>query len=342
MDTIVLVVRMALAGVFALAGAAKLLDLSGSREAVEGFGVPRGLVPIVGTGLPLAELAVAAAVLPTPSARWAAIAAVLLLVAFSAGVARVLRQGVELDCNCFGQVASEPVSAKTLLRNVVLGGLAVFAAIVGPGASLSSWTTNTGAANLLAALATATVIVLAAVLLARRGAAIAAAGAPTRIDDADMLQQGTRGPDFTLPTLEGTKVSLEQLLAKERPVVLVFASPVCSPCVGLLPHLARWNTVISNDVTLVVVESGWQDHQLSDTERQSLGGLITVTEPRRDLASAYKAPGTPCAISLTPGGLVSSPPMPGANQVERLIRQVLETGRGLEDGVAAPTMAVST
>jgi uncharacterized membrane protein YphA (DoxX/SURF4 family) len=40
MHVTLLVIRLVLAAVFVLAGAAKLADLAGSRAAVEGFGVP--------------------------------------------------------------------------------------------------------------------------------------------------------------------------------------------------------------------------------------------------------------------------------------------------------------
>lgn len=50
-----LVARLALAAVFAVAGVAKLRDLAASRQAVASFGVPASLAPAVGVLLPVAE-----------------------------------------------------------------------------------------------------------------------------------------------------------------------------------------------------------------------------------------------------------------------------------------------
>ncbi|MGH2871650.1 MAG: MauE/DoxX family redox-associated membrane protein [Solirubrobacteraceae bacterium] len=325
MTTVVLVVRLVLVGVFALAGVSKLANLAASRDAVEGFGVPPRLARTVGTAIPFVELAVAVALLPTPSARWGAIGAAVLLAAFSAGIAGALRQGLAPDCNCFGQVASAPVSAKTLLRNGILAALALFAAIAGPGAALSTWTTNRSAADILAALATVTAATLTTVVYARRGGTVHSAQGARSASLAEALSEGTSAPEFELPGLRGERVSLREFLARSRPIVMIFASPLCPPCKSLLPHLARWNKAIGDDVTLVVVESGWHEHDLPDEQRTALGELITLTEPDRRLAEAYGAAATPCAVPVTPDGLISSAPMPGSSQVERLIRRVLET-----------------
>jgi uncharacterized membrane protein YphA (DoxX/SURF4 family) len=62
--------RLLLALVFAVAGAAKLADREGSRQAIADFGVPSALGAPLGLLLPLAELAVAATLLPASTAWW--------------------------------------------------------------------------------------------------------------------------------------------------------------------------------------------------------------------------------------------------------------------------------
>src|ERR1700735_5519309 len=69
MHTALLVLRLLLTSLCALAAVTKLADLRGSREAVAGFGVPEALAAPLGTLLPLAELAVALALLPGATAR---------------------------------------------------------------------------------------------------------------------------------------------------------------------------------------------------------------------------------------------------------------------------------
>ena len=61
MEVALLVARLLLAGVFLVAGVAKLADRAGSRQAIVDFGLPARLATPLGIVLPLAELAVAVA-----------------------------------------------------------------------------------------------------------------------------------------------------------------------------------------------------------------------------------------------------------------------------------------
>ncbi len=70
MDLGLLLARLVLAGVFLVAGIAKLADWRGSVQAMRGFGVPQRLATPVGIGLPIAELVVAILLLPIATARW--------------------------------------------------------------------------------------------------------------------------------------------------------------------------------------------------------------------------------------------------------------------------------
>ena len=65
MDTALLVARLLLSLVFFVAGATKLADRAGSRQAVTDFGAPASLAAPLGILLPLTELVVAATLVPT-------------------------------------------------------------------------------------------------------------------------------------------------------------------------------------------------------------------------------------------------------------------------------------
>jgi hypothetical protein len=78
MTIALLIARLLLAIVFAVAGAAKLADLVGSRRALEEFGLPRPLANPAGTILPLMEIAIATALIPVASGWWGAVAALAL------------------------------------------------------------------------------------------------------------------------------------------------------------------------------------------------------------------------------------------------------------------------
>ena len=109
---------------FLVAGLAKLADLVGSRQAMRDFGVPTRLATPFGLLLPLAELAVAVALIPTAWAWWGAIGALALLLLFVGGISYNLARGRQPDCHCFGQLHSAPAGWPTLIRNLVLAALA--------------------------------------------------------------------------------------------------------------------------------------------------------------------------------------------------------------------------
>jgi Methylamine utilisation protein MauE len=141
-DLILLVACVLLALVFVVAGLAKLADRAGARQALRDFGVPTVLATPLGALLPLAELAVAVALLPTRSAWWGALGALVLLLLFVAGIGVNLARGRTPDCHCFGQLHSAPAGWPTLTRNVVQAAGAAFVvwhgrANVGP--SAVSW-----------------------------------------------------------------------------------------------------------------------------------------------------------------------------------------------------------
>jgi Methylamine utilisation protein MauE len=139
MGVVLLVSRLLLACVFLIAGVAKLADLAASRRAVAEFGVPERLVGVVGVGLPVFELLVAVALIPSGSARFGALGALSLLVVFVVGIALALRRGTEADCHCFGQLHSAPIGWRTLVRSGVLAAAAALTVLAGwhdPGISM--------------------------------------------------------------------------------------------------------------------------------------------------------------------------------------------------------------
>ena len=93
MDTALVLARLLLAGVFAVAGIAKLLDREGSRQAVIDFGVPVRFALSVATLLPIAELVVAALLLFKATAWYGGIGASGLLLAFLAAIAISMARG---------------------------------------------------------------------------------------------------------------------------------------------------------------------------------------------------------------------------------------------------------
>jgi uncharacterized membrane protein YphA (DoxX/SURF4 family) len=126
MEIVLLLARLLLASVFVVAGAAKVVDREGSRRAIADFGVPAPLTTPLGLLLPLAELVVAAALIPASTAWWGAAGALALLLVFVAGIGANLARGRKPECRCFGQLHSEPAGWNTLARNGFLAAVAGF------------------------------------------------------------------------------------------------------------------------------------------------------------------------------------------------------------------------
>src|SRR3712207_5861145 len=108
MAFVLLLARGLLALVFVVAGVAKLADRAGSRQALINFGVPARLASLFNRLLPLAELAVAIALLPTTTAWWGGLGALTLLLLFTVGISYNLARGRTPECHCFGQLHSTP------------------------------------------------------------------------------------------------------------------------------------------------------------------------------------------------------------------------------------------
>jgi uncharacterized membrane protein YphA (DoxX/SURF4 family) len=127
-DVLLLVFESALAGVFVIAALTKLADPVGTRESMRAFGAPDRAAAALALVVPIAELAVAVALLFGQTARWGAIGVGCLLLVFSAAIFLSLARGSAPDCHCFGQLSSRPVGTATLVRNAIL--LAVAATVV--------------------------------------------------------------------------------------------------------------------------------------------------------------------------------------------------------------------
>ena len=120
------VVARALVGLVLLAaGALKARDGSWP-ESARRFGLPRPAA----IALPWLEVAIGALLVAQYGGRVTALAALALLVAFTAGVAHRISQHDDVPCACFGALSTAPVTRRTLARNVVLIALAAVGALV--------------------------------------------------------------------------------------------------------------------------------------------------------------------------------------------------------------------
>jgi uncharacterized membrane protein YphA (DoxX/SURF4 family)/peroxiredoxin len=321
MNDALVVARLFLAAVFLIAGVAKLADRPGTRQALADFDVPRRFASPLVFLLPIAELAVATALVFPTTARWGAAGSLVLLALFVVGLTRVLRRGKAPDCHCFGQLHSKPASWMTVARNLALAAPAAYIAFEGPGPSLTSWVANTDATD-LALIATASLAALTTtttVLLWRENHQLRSTSGRAAASHQEI---GTLAPLFTLPSTAGHAISLQDLLADERACLLTFVSPGCGPCAALLPELARWHDTVTERLALTLVapveamqaEALAREHALADV----------LIDEQATVMHAYGVWGTPSAVLVAPDGTVRSAPVAGPVAIESLIRLALQ------------------
>lgn len=158
-----LALRLLLTAIFGVAAIAKFVDRAGARQAVRSFGVPEALVVAAATVVPVAELAVAAALVDTATATAGAVGAVVMLAVFMVGIAITLARGAQPDCGCFGRLHSAAVGRKTLARDGVFLAGAGVVAIAGPGAGLAAWAKGVSALDWLTIVVAGVIAVALAV-----------------------------------------------------------------------------------------------------------------------------------------------------------------------------------
>src|SRR5215471_19218332 len=349
MEIVLLIARLSLAFIFVLAGATKAADLAGTRKAAVSFGIPEKLAVPVGACLPFVEMLVALALLPTNTAWLGAVGALALLSVFAAAIAVNLAKGEAPDCNCFGQLHSKPVSWSVFARNLVLAaiaGLIVTQGKTAPGLSAFNWLGDMKAGE-VASLALSTVAVgllAAAVVYLRRiisqqvalGSMIDAmkkvidedyAEPPVERQDAalplEALPVGALAPSFSLASISGDLVTLDDLLAYRKPVLLLFVSPNCSPCKTVLEAVGGWEHDYRKQLTIALLTKG--DLKENQARMLEYGAGHLLLPGASGVAAEYEAKWTPAGVIVGRNGSIASEMTYGDEAIQRLVTRAVKT-----------------
>jgi len=346
MDAALLIARLVLAALFSLAGVAKLSDLKGSRKAIIDFGLPALLASPLALLLPLAELAVGAALIPASSAWWGALGALGLLLLFVVGISINLARGRKPECHCFGQLHSAPAGWKTLARNGALAAVAGFVLWAGyeggAGPSAISWLGALSAAQLLALLGGVLVLSLLAgqwwflvhllrqngrlwvrleaveATLAEGGSVVGPSqnGTPVR-QVAEGLPVGSEAPEFSLSGLYGESLTLDALRSSGKLLMLLFTDPGCGPCNALLPEVGRWQEEHANKLTLSLISRGEVEENKTKAQEHALKNVLLQKD--WEVSESFEVRGTPSAVLISPDGKIASPVAGGAEGIRGLL-----------------------
>jgi uncharacterized membrane protein YphA (DoxX/SURF4 family)/thiol-disulfide isomerase/thioredoxin len=334
---IIALVRVALSAIFGVAGVTKLLDQQGTREAVENFGAPRSLAPVLALILPFLELAIAVGLLFTSSAWWSALAALLLLGLFVIAISINLARGQIHDCHCFGQLYSRPLGWPTLARNVLFA----------LGAGLVLWD-GFDATQIFPSISDALVrlsgpqsLLVLAVLVGVTGAMIHLQRRRKRSSQKSAepppgLPVDSIAPPFELSAYEGGTRSLAQLLAAGKPLLLIFTNPNCGPCVALFEEIRDWQDSHGQELTIALISFGTIKENFVNVARNRLGQVLL--QKKYEVSEQYGAMATPTGIVVNTNGRIASHPAAGADEIRKLLQTFVgishESGNHHHHGLA--------
>lgn len=295
------------------------------------FGVPPRLAPVAALALPAVELAAAALLVPSPTARAGAILSLALIAVFVAVVARSLARGEQPDCNCFGAIHSEPISRWTLVRNLGLGAVAAALIAAGPGTSLGSLDGGTVVA---VAAALGGVLLLGLTwfswqlfqqngrLLTRVRALEETSGAPPTFtlpgppDKIGGLAGGDLVPDLALATPDGGSLSVREVAtASPSPVAFVFTSPGCTGCDQLTDRMPALRDELDGALEPVLLVNGHGPHVAAAAAQ----GLSVLVQEDREAIFAFSVGAIPAAVVVDREGRVASETVMGPDAVEELL-----------------------
>jgi thiol-disulfide isomerase/thioredoxin len=360
MTVLLALARLLLGAVLLTAGAAKLSDRAGSRQAMLDFGVPGALASAAGVLLPVTEIALGVALIPRATAWWAAAGALALFLLFLGVIGYQLALGRRPDCHCFGQLHSAPIGRGTVLRNVGFVALAAWLVAqpgrdVGPG--MGEWIGMVTAAEALVLAVALVALVLAAGqgwllanlvrqngrLLLRLDALEARLSGPAAPEPPSTgLPKGSPAPEFALPALGGGTMTLSDLRAAGKAILLVFVDPGCGPCRALLPEVEGWARQDGESLTIALMSRGTAEANRSKFDRN--GPLPVLLQRQREVAERYGVSATPGAALVDVAGRVAAPSAAGADAIRALVATATKPAanpRGLAIGSPAPPVGLS-
>jgi AhpC/TSA family/DoxX len=318
-SVLLLACRLALAGTFLVAGSAKLADLPGARAAAAAMRVPG---PLARAGMPVLaglEVAIGLGLVPARSARYAAVAAAVTILAVTALAGSAIGRGLRVECHCFGRLGNGRIGAATLVRNAAIFALSAFVAIAGwthPGAATPGWPDRPAAR--IADFAALLLLAAATPRLARL-ARLARSRAPRDAPAARPAVPGigSAAPDFRLDDVAGGTLSLRGILSPGHRTMLAFVDMRCGECAMLMRHLGGWQRRQAPGLTIAVVAAGERSAAVTKAAQHRLERV--GHDPERTVFGAFGVARTPAAVLIGPDGSLLSPVILGTAGISSLV-----------------------
>lgn len=131
----------------------------------------------------------------------------------------------------------------------------------------------------------------------------------------------TRATPFVLLASTGTIVTLESLLARGKPVMLLFTDPGSPTGASLIDTISAWQHDHDSPLTVVVIRSRGADSRSSIAPA---AGITYILHQYDDtpVSHAYGVTLTPAVVLMRANGQLAGPPTIGVHGIDTLLQSV--------------------
>lgn len=303
-----LLVLGVLAGVLALSGATKLRARRETLDAFVSLRIPswirRRPAAVV---LPWVELLLAIALIASPDRVLVVVTVgvTVLMATYTAVIARALTFAEPVTCSCFGRLGGHRVDRLTLVRNLLLTGLGLWALLIAIG----------GGSFLMAAgdLDAGGWAAVAAALTIGATSALIAAGARGPIGaygegEFDYLRSPI--PFARVRFLDGGSETLRGLASTQARLLLIL-SPNCAPCRRLGDQVEAWAARLEPNVSVLTI----YPDSLDPAEAYAHHRDRIASDLEGNVGAVFAITGTPAAVLLGADGLLAGGPVVGPEAI---------------------------
>lgn len=335
--TVLLAAPILLTLTLLVSGLAKLGARRGTEDAMTSLRLPlRSFHRSVATVLPVAEIVLALALwIPSvPLQAMTSALVALLMIAYLVIIARALTFDEQVECSCFGTLASPTVSRVALGRNVLLCLLALVTMVAASSGAMTAALVLAPLALVGLAAMLLVAIILTALTLSGTAPAESAVAPGADVEDVaegeeELLDyERARIPAAVLQQPGGRLVTLNQLTA-QRAALLIFVSEGCGPCERVLDHATGWLESLSPFLQVAFVFSRPLD-QLRERTIQRVGenALHDLQFTARTSLGAKTAPS---AVLLGADGMLAGGPVNGGSSVIEFVGEIQEQLAAAQD-----------
>ncbi len=143
------------------------------------------------------------------------------------------------------------------------------------------------------------------------------------------LTAGTPAPNFSLPRLDGSNLSLEDFRGQR--VLLVFSDPHCEPCNALAPELEKFHRE-DPAIQLVMISRGELKENRAKVKEHGLTFPVLLQQ-RWEISRLYAMFATPMAYLIDEQGIILNDVAVG---VEPILKLTAETKEAVQERQGTP------